>query len=88
MWLRSVWGLGLFAGSLGAGWALGRVGVMTEARAGRLVRWIIKGPAPVMLCPVSCGGSMGRACAHTGVLCISAMKANPKNTRIGLSFPV
>ena len=45
-----VWGLGLFVGSLGAGWALSRAGVMTEARASRLVRWVITGPAPVMLC--------------------------------------
>lgn len=47
---RLGFGLGLFVGSLALGWGLGRVGMMTEARASRLVRWIIQGPAPLMLC--------------------------------------
>lgn len=47
---RLAWGLGLFVGSLAAGWWLGRQGVLTEARASRLVRWVVKYPAPVVLC--------------------------------------
>jgi predicted permease len=43
-------GLGLFVGSLALGWWLHRRGGLTEARAARLVRWIVKGPSPVVLC--------------------------------------
>lgn len=50
MVLRLAWGLGLVVASLAAGWWLGRAGVLTEARANRLVRWVVKGPAPAMLC--------------------------------------
>ncbi|MBI4341451.1 MAG: AEC family transporter [Candidatus Omnitrophica bacterium] len=61
MWWRATWGLGLFAGSMAAGWALARAGRMTQARAGRLVRWLIKGPAPVMLCLAFWGMDLRRA---------------------------
>ena len=47
---RLGFGLGLFIGSLALGWGLGRIGVMTESRASRLVRWIVIGPSPVVLC--------------------------------------
>jgi len=50
MWLRLSVGLGLFVGSLAAGWWLHRTGRLPEARASRLVRWIVIGPSPVVLC--------------------------------------
>ena len=50
MLLRLVLGLGLFAGSLALGWWLNRRGALSEARASRLVRWIVMGPSPVVLC--------------------------------------
>ena len=43
-------GLGLFLGSLAAGWWLHQRGVLTEARASRLVRFIVMGPSPLVLC--------------------------------------
>ena len=43
-------GLGLFLGSLSLGWWLHRRSVLTEDRASRLVRWIVMGPSPVVLC--------------------------------------
>lgn len=43
-------GLGLFLGSLGLGWWLRRQAVLTEARASRLVRGIVKGLSPLVLC--------------------------------------
>ena len=61
MWWRAAWGLGLFVGSMAAGWALARAGRMTEAQAGRLVRWVIKVPAPVMLCLAFWGMDLRRA---------------------------
>ena len=47
---KMVWSLGLLAGSMASGWWLKRRGILTDARANRLVRWVIKGPAPVVLC--------------------------------------
>ena len=47
---RVFWGLGLLTGSMTLGWWLGRRGVLNDERANRLVRWVIKGPAPVVLC--------------------------------------
>ncbi len=43
-------GLGLFLGSVGAGWWLHRRGVLTESRASRLVRFVVKGLSPLVLC--------------------------------------
>ena len=43
-------GLGLFLGSLAVGWWLHRRAFITEARASRLVRWIVLGPSPAILC--------------------------------------
>jgi predicted permease len=43
-------GLGLFLGSLTVGWWLNRARLLNEARASRLVRFIVKGPSPLVLC--------------------------------------
>ncbi len=50
LWLRLGLSLVLFLGSLGLGWWLHHRGTLTEARASRLVRWIVMGPSPVVLC--------------------------------------
>ena len=50
MSLRLAWGLGLFAGSLGAGWALHRLGLLSERRATRIVRFLVEAPSPLILC--------------------------------------
>lgn len=50
MILRVGLGLTLFVGSMGVGWWLNRRGILTEARSSRLVRWIVMGPSPVVLC--------------------------------------
>lgn len=50
MILRVGLGLGLFLGSLAFGWWLHRRGVLTEARASRIVRFVVIGPSPVVLC--------------------------------------
>ena len=50
MLVRLCWGLGLFLGSMALGWWLRRLGVMTDARASRFVRFIVIGPSPVVLC--------------------------------------
>ena len=50
MMLRVALGLGLFLGSMGLGWWLHRRGHLTEAGATRLVRWVVRGPSPVVLC--------------------------------------
>lgn len=50
MLLRVSLSVGLFLGSLALGWWLNRRGVMNEGRASRLVRWIVIGPSPVVLC--------------------------------------
>jgi len=42
--------MGLFLGSIAAGWWLNRRGKLTEARASRLVRFIVMGPSPLVLC--------------------------------------
>jgi len=47
---RLVGGLGLFLGSMTAGWWLNRRGLLREEQASRLVRWVIKALAPVVLC--------------------------------------
>jgi predicted permease len=43
-------GLGLFLGSMAAGWWLSRRGLLREEQASRLVRWVIKVLAPLVLC--------------------------------------
>ena len=50
MVLRVILGMALFLGSLAAGWWLHRRGVLTESRASRLVRFIVMGPSPIVLC--------------------------------------
>ena len=50
MVLRVGLGLSLFLGSLGLGWWLHRRGLLNEARASRLVRFIVIGLSPVALC--------------------------------------
>ena len=47
---RLSFGVGLFVGSLAVGWWLNRRGVLTEPRASKLVRLVVKGPSPVVLC--------------------------------------
>lgn len=47
---KVVWSLGLLASSVVLGWWLGQRRVLTDARANGLVRWVIKWPAPVVLC--------------------------------------
>ena len=50
MWIRLGSGLGLFTGSLAIGWWLHRGRILTEARASRLMRWLVIGPSPLTLC--------------------------------------
>ena len=50
MLFRLVLSFGLLAISLAVGWALHRRSWLTESRAYRIVRWIAKGPSPVVLC--------------------------------------
>ena len=50
MLLRLTFGLGLFVGSMALGWWLNRCGRLTETQASRLVRWIVTGPSPIVLC--------------------------------------
>ena len=50
MWLRLGSGLGLFVGSLAVGWWLHRRHLLTEARAARLIRFLVVGPSPLALC--------------------------------------
>ena len=50
MLLRLGLGLGLFLGSLAAGWWLHRAGKLTELQAAKLVRWITILPSPLILC--------------------------------------
>jgi len=50
MGVRLAASLGLFLGSMALGWWLHRRGVMTPTRAAHLVRFIVKGPSPVVLC--------------------------------------
>ena len=50
MILRVILGMALFLGSLAVGWWLHSRGVLTEARASRLVRFIVMGPSPLVLC--------------------------------------
>ena len=50
MALRLSLSLGLFIGSLISGWWLGRWGLLTETRATRIVRFLVKGPAVAVLC--------------------------------------
>ncbi len=48
--LRLLAGLGLFVGSLAAGWGLRRQGALTDPVAARLVGIVVKGIAPIVLC--------------------------------------
>lgn len=50
MLIRVALGLGLFLGSLALGWWLHRLGFLTEARAARIVRCVVIGTSPVVLC--------------------------------------
>ena len=50
MWIRLSLGLGLFVGSMALGRWLHRRRVLSEARASRLVRWIVTVPSPIVLC--------------------------------------
>lgn len=50
MALRLGLGLGLFLGSLAAGWWLRRRGWLSETQASRLVRFIVKSLSPLVLC--------------------------------------
>jgi len=50
MMLRVGFGLGLFLGSMGLGWWLHRRGLLTEPRAAGLVRFVVMGLAPIVLC--------------------------------------
>ncbi len=50
MAVRVLLGLGLFLGSMAMGWWLNRRGVLTEARAARLVRGLVCALSPVILC--------------------------------------
>ncbi|MBI3312105.1 MAG: AEC family transporter [Candidatus Omnitrophica bacterium] len=47
---RLAFGLGLFVGSLLTGWFLGRVGLLTDVRAKRVIRVVLKWLSPVVLC--------------------------------------
>ena len=49
MWLRLVFSLGLFLGSMAIGWRLRRRGWLSEFLAARLVRWIVVGISPLTL---------------------------------------
>lgn len=46
---RLAWGLGLFFGSLAAGWWLHRRGILTEVRAATLTRFVVIGCSPIVL---------------------------------------
>ncbi|MBI3083578.1 MAG: hypothetical protein HYY90_04365 [Candidatus Omnitrophica bacterium] len=48
--LRLGFGLGLFIGSLALGWWLHRRGRLSESQASQLVRFLVMGPSPVVLC--------------------------------------
>ncbi|MBI3996621.1 MAG: hypothetical protein HY352_03075 [Candidatus Omnitrophica bacterium] len=50
MLLRLQLGLGLFLGSLALGWWLHRGGALTEARAYRLVQFVVRITSPTVLC--------------------------------------
>jgi len=50
MLLRLGSGLGLFVGSLAVGWWLHRRHLLTEASASRLMRLLVIGPSPLVLC--------------------------------------
>lgn len=50
MILRIATSLGLFLGSMAVGYVLGRRGWLNELRASRIVRWLVTGPSPVILC--------------------------------------
>ncbi len=50
MFFRLTAGLGLFFGALALGWWLNRRGLMPEARASRIVTFLVRGPGPVILC--------------------------------------
>ena len=50
MFFRLGLGFGLFLGSLAVGWWLHRRGTLTEVQASRVVRWIVVGPSPIVLC--------------------------------------
>ena len=50
MWLRLSGGLGLFLGSLTVGWWLNRLGRLNERRASQIVRFLVMGTSPVVLC--------------------------------------
>lgn len=60
MLLRLSLGLGLFFGSLALGWGLHRRGLMPEARASRVVRFLVRGPGPVILCLLFWGMNLRR----------------------------
>jgi len=47
---RVIYGLGLFVGSMAIGYALGRKGLLTEPRAGIIMRAVVKWGSPVVLC--------------------------------------
>ncbi len=49
MIVRIGWSLGLFLGSLMAGWVLGRLRVLTEGRARHLIRVVVKVISPLIL---------------------------------------
>ncbi len=50
MAIRVLMGLGLFLGSMALGWWLNRRGALTETRASWLVRALVRGVSPVILC--------------------------------------
>ena len=50
MILRVALGLGLFLGSMAFGWWLGRRGWLTERTVSRVVRWLVIGTSPLILC--------------------------------------
>lgn len=60
MLLRLSLGLGLFFGSLALGWGLHRRGLMPEARASRIVTFLVRGPGPVILCLLFWGMNLRR----------------------------
>ena len=48
--LRIALGFGLFVGSMLSGWCLRRWSILTEARASRLVLWLVRIPCLIVLC--------------------------------------
>ena len=50
MIIRLGWGLGLFLGSLLLGWWLHQRSILTEVWASWIVRWLVIGPSPLVLC--------------------------------------